>query len=153
MNFHDRLEEYLNNSKYNNKNLIKLDDEKSEKTIKLSNRNTNTHDRDSYQISIIEDSSNLKNLQNYNTKTLILENNTNNNHLTYEMENINYKNLPSNKTNVLYNTNTSIISHHNYTTIENKKPNFTESIAYNTRNYSTIIKDCLNFYDVNNMSV
>jgi len=149
MNYHEKLEEYINHSKYYNKNFVKLDDEKSENTIKLTNR----IDKESVQFSIVEDSTNFKNQNNNNSKTFVIGNNSNNipNNFINDLEA--YKNSGMNKNNV-FNSNTSLISHHNFTTINAKKlPNFTESIAYNTRNYSTIVKDCLNFDDVTNISV
>lgn len=148
MNYHEKLEEYINNTKYNKKNLIKLEDEKLENIIKLTNR---TH-KDSIQFSVVDNSTNCKHISNH-SKTILIGNTHNNYNQNDLGENESYKNSANNKTSV-FNANTSFISHHNYTTIDARKPtNFTESIAYNTRNYSTIVKDCLNFDDVSNISV
>ncbi len=151
MNYHDKLEEYIHKSKYNNKNLIKLEDEKSENTIKLPNR---TH-KESVQFSVEDDSTNYKNTNNHSKMIVVgsnISNNTNNN-VILDLDA--YKNSSANNKTTMFNTgNTSLISHHNFTTIEARKPtNFTESMMYNTRNYSTIVKDCLNFDDVSNISV
>jgi hypothetical protein len=148
MNNHEKLEEYINYSKNNNKNIIKLEEEKWGNTYKLPDRKH----KQSIEFSVVDNSTNYKNTNN-NSKTMLIgifPNNLHNNDIC-DMDA--YKNSAYNKTNV-FNSNTSLISHHNFNAIDARKPaNFTESIAYNTRNYSTIVKDCLNFDHVSNISV
>lgn len=154
MNYHEKLEEYINNSKYNTKNFSKIDDDKSENTIKLTNRNH----KESVQFSIVDDSSNFKTTNIINSKTFVIGNNnttannsnTTNNNYIYDVQPYKFN---EHKLKHEINASESLISHHNYTTIDAKRPEFTESLAYNTRNYSNIIKDCLNFDEVSNYTV
>ena len=122
MNFHDKLEEYINNSKNNKKINSNTKENKLQNSDKLSYRDK----QESSQFSVGDMNTFLvgSDFNKYSTNKTV--DNIKSNHLDSKI-------------------NTSLLNQ--------KKPTFTESIAYNTRNYTSIVKDCLNFDEINTINV
>jgi hypothetical protein len=142
MSYHDRLEEYINKTKninrlntntnnINNNINNNLKDDKFDNSVKIK---THRNKQESSQFSCVDIDMNMN--------TFLIASDINKNSSNKTQENIHNYNLDYNYN---YNNTLSIFNQH--------KPNFTESIAYNTRNYSTIVKDCLNFDEINNINV
>ena len=139
MNYHEKLEEYINYSK--TKNILKSE----EKNLDISMKTEHKNSKDNSQFSLIDEVANYK--SNINPKTSVSANNTNNNFIYSEL----YK-YSSNKI-YEYSANSTYNSKNDLNNLELNQPNFTESLAYNFRNYPKIIKECLNFEEINTLNV